>query len=461
MLGVRVEDSVYCTISHWCQNSGGNKIQLNVGGFGAEQPEFEWLADLVTHHTGATRCDVPFKLKDERAGLYPSLASPTRMLLDQSTDELMTSSVRRNPRDATLDAIFDAVVDEMFEVSSFLLAKALATDYSFANAPWAAGAVNRLAGDCGQLLREIADGSAVAGSEALLDHVVDLILRPTLHLTIEECLDSTEFSANAPPADCNNGLAGFGPEASSTQRYAATAAPGLSTDDRSWSTDFRSIFPWYIPELNRPEVLAALTAMAIGDFIVYETPDGTDLPAYDPAKYIVDEASPFAALEEKVKIQMVPRVLPKARRAKKAARVVRRGQNLGQFSDDRHLNVVVDPQTRIVLAEKEGASQKSFDMAAAMFPKRRQSSTAVAVEAPPSAPRVIQMVSKEGRDVSSRCHRGGATTRRRDLRPCCQSRIGPHLCGVHSAANTVRRQSGRLRRQLQADAGARTNQPNV
>ena len=391
MLGVRVEDSVY----HFplVPKDGGNKIQLNVGGFGAEQPEFEWLADLVTYYTGAARCDVPFKLKDERAGLYPSLASPTRMLLDQSTDELMTSSALHSPRDATLDAIFDAVVDEMFEVSNFLLAKALATDYSFDKVPWAAGAMNRLVSDCGQLLHEIADGSAVAGSEALLDHVVDLILRPTLHLTIEECLDSAEFSV--PPANDINGMAGFEPEARSTQRYAATAPPGLSTDDRFWSTDFRSIFPWYIPELNRPEVSAALTDMAIGDFIVYETPDGTDLPAYDPAKYIVEDVTPFAALEEKVKIE--PRVLPKARRAKKAARVVRRGQNLGQFTDDRHLNVVVDPQTRIVLAEKKGTGTESFDMAAAMFPKRRQSSAAAAYPCPeaPSAPRVIQMVSKD------------------------------------------------------------------
>ena len=57
---------------------------------------------------------------------------------------------------------------------------------------------------------------------------------------------------------------------------------------------------WCIGRLGRAHVPWPLETSSFK----YETPDGTDLPACDPAKYIVDEASPFAALEEKVKIQI-------------------------------------------------------------------------------------------------------------------------------------------------------------
>ena len=74
------------------------------------------------------------------------------------------------------------------------------------------------------------------------------------------------------------------------------------------------------------------------------------------------------------------------RRVKKAARVVRRGTKLGQFTDDRHLDVEVDPHTRIALAPKRDslanpAGQTS--MGSAMFPKLRTASSIDGSAAPP------------------------------------------------------------------------------
>ena len=416
MLGVRVEDTVY----HFplVPKHGGDKLQLVLGAWAPEQPEFEWLADLVHHYTSPSS-SVPFKLKDDQSGCYPSLASPTRMLLDQLTDTLMISDVHYNPRDDTLDAIFDAVVEEMFEISTFVLSKELAGQpYAKAKVPWSDGVLDGLPDDCTQLIleMELHEEEITAGDaeDALLEHMVDLAMRPLLQRSIEEILDCDEFCASS-RSDAL-ALLGFDTQPKDNERqhrYSSTQAGAFSGDNRFWSVDFRELFTWYIPEMNRPEVTQALTPMAVGDFIVYETPDGTNLPAEDPVQYIFDDAPPpylpydeaeevdieFSSeeeIEEAPEIEepapMVPtwkeaaqkavpvktKVLPAARRVKKAARVVRRGTKLGQFTDDAHLDVEVDPHTRIALAPKREslanpAGQRSFG--SAMFPQLRTAST--------------------------------------------------------------------------------------
>lgn len=94
-------------------------------------------------------------------------------------------------------------------------------------------------------------------------------------------------------------------------------------------------------------------------------PEPTQSVSVDPVLFKVEAMTPQAVVATVPTVQPVEmpepstveevkpkRLLPIAKRVQKMATVVRRGQKLGTFIDDSHLDVVVDKDTRIVLAEK-------------------------------------------------------------------------------------------------------------
>jgi hypothetical protein len=348
---------------------------------GLRQPTFGWLPDLVMHYV-SPRPKCPFALRNDVVG-YPSLASPSRIeydfVLADCFEQFATPPVLEDP--GTYELIFNAmyndlveeVVDHVFDLDAAGLGSHLGTlkKHKWVAECDAAVGAGWPGGEAGAGSRAAAERWLEAGSLKLwnvgaavaVDRAVEQLVGSTSIAILEEVLDSMVLDRAGVPA-------------------AATADGGgtltAPASDVVWDHSYQDVYPWYIPDMSRSEVTEALVPMDLGDFIVYERLDqfdpalGDPEPASDPAPTIdkfdsvavvSSDSDPEEASGEPVPakpLRPAPEpptpqrgFKPVAKRITMAARVVRRGEQLGVFQDDSALDVEVDQTTRMVLGRKK------------------------------------------------------------------------------------------------------------
>ena len=369
MIGVRLGDRV---IHHpLMPTPDGKGIQL-ITGDGIEQPIFDWLPELVRFYS-SPRFQAPFMLRDDAVGL-PSLASPARIHIDEALAELVSKDATPAVVDekTTEDLMFDTMFANLLEQ---VMDEVLEADAGSPNTPIMA-----------KLEQQFQPVSAL-GVDAAVDLAVAAAMRGLPKQLIEETIDKMS------PAEMKGGRvaqmqASFGDDV--LGGFDAVPEPEI------WDQTYQKDFAWYIPDMARDEVTEALTPMNIGDFIVYEQERddaGSRLPSFVNAPTIQEfvnvpkanqnlgdsdsdsdgmygeNTDAKGAVPAPIIPQPAKKFLPKAKRVQMQARVMRRGEKLGAFTDDAHLDFEVDADTRMVVGRKELVSDKGYGQQ--MFPGLR------------------------------------------------------------------------------------------
>jgi hypothetical protein len=120
--------------------------------------------------------------------------------------------------------------------------------------------------------------------------------------------------------------------------------------------EFDLVPPIYEQDVEEDEYLI----LESSDEEVAEEPE----PEPEPMGFEIEESESDPVQQEHIVIKpsetKKPKALPVARRITKVARVVRKGEVLGTFMDDSHLDVEVDQATRLVIGKKQDDMQKTM-----------------------------------------------------------------------------------------------------
>ena len=381
MIGVRLGDKV---IHHPLKaTTDGQGIRLI--NHGKKQPAFDWLPELIHFYT-SPRHGAPFVLRDLAVG-KPSLASPSRIHLDLAEAEFCAQTAtpavaaKQTTEDLLFDAMFADLVDEV--MGHVLNDPVSSTTHVLLREPsWTEGTQwdGTQKDQLESLLTKRRLPVSQLGVDAAVDEAVAAAMRALPSKMVEEALDDLDLNSFQP--EKVSILRSQFENSSATEGSTTAAAPMV------WNQDKQDDFAWYIPDMTRSEVTEALIGMEIGDFIVYERDDhrvgrikadaaptiqqymhvpvmsnqGGDLT--DSGSDVTDDGARAPNTNaDGADTSLSPaepskKFMPMAKRVQMAARVVRRGQKLGAFMDDAHLDVEVDQATRMVVGKKYGKVSK-------------------------------------------------------------------------------------------------------
>ena len=399
ILGVRTADRVF---HHPIVPSKDMKLQLETGV--TVEPLIPSLPDLVHHYTHQ-RAGVPYFLRDNHVG-FPSVHSRSRIHLDSFSSIAADKPILRayqNAANAVSDAI-DRQVDSIFES----LVDQVINDL-LENPPPVPDRKSLQKHTTQAIFNDFFKPlSETASVERTIENVIQYTVHTTFDRLYDDVLDAHIYE--------------------DPQEAIASDETNIYEEVKVWKPQVeKSHYGWYRPDMVRRLVTNELKDKKIGEFIVYEcsesvseTGEASD-PMFDLVEPIIEveeteiveeeefsgfdegqpepvpiiepvpveepepepEPAPFemegnsGPNTEKIVITggdlKKPRALPIARRVTKVARIIRKGELLGTFMDDSHLDVEVDKQTRLVIGPKRSdashgpSRKKSYGQS--MFPQ--------------------------------------------------------------------------------------------